>query len=43
MLGEWVKINGRRQALSGVNFGASMFYTPKLGGMFDTIFWNVSR
>jgi hypothetical protein len=29
MLGEWVKINGQRQALSEVNFGASMFYTPK--------------
>jgi hypothetical protein len=33
MLGGGVKINGQRQALSGVNFGASMFYTPKLGGM----------
>jgi hypothetical protein len=33
MLEEWVEKNGRRQALSGVNFGALMFYTPKLGGM----------
>jgi hypothetical protein len=39
MLGGWVKINGRRQALSGVNLGASMFYTLKLGGHVLTPFF----
>jgi hypothetical protein len=33
MLGEWVKEIDNSIASVGVNFGASVSYTPKLGGM----------